>query len=243
MDKLVVWLQRRRAKNAGAASAKEDVGKEQEGSDSAERNSRERAAANAALRRRLESQIGVSPLEPEPELDFSGSDTEEAIGTGLRPRQKFVADDDTADAGPYREPEPESEQPHIPYKSRRSAIRGGVLTLEMPDEVPRYKGVSREGTRTPGGEEPPVGSGDIRVYTMSFNMECGDPTKWKCDFIPRDCDVYVIGLQEAGGENITSVPESPRPTSGKKPGTEETLYNMIESYLLEQCGALAFSTT
>ena len=74
-------------------------------------------------------------------------------------------------------------------------------------------------------------------------MECGDPTKWNCDFIPTDCDVYVIGLQEAGGENIAEVPASPRPQK-KKDGTEETLYNMIESYLLQQCGTttLALAT-
>jgi hypothetical protein len=86
--------------------------------------------------------------------------------------------------------------------------------------------------------------GELKFYVMSFNMECGDPTKWGCEFLPTDCDVYVIGLQEAGGENIDKVPPSPRPPPGpqKKLSTKETLYNMIETHLDLHCGEHGHST-
>ena len=174
MEKLVDWLQHRRARNATAEQELVAVGAERKRSreSSAERDAAR--AANAKLRASLESRIGHIPEpEPEPEQNrdsFSPSSEEEAIGTGLRP--KFVAEDDKHNAGQYAkkvpelrlqlEPEPEPE----PFNPRHSMARGGVLAVELPTEVPRYKGVSREGTRTPGGEEPPVGSGDIRIYTM-----------------------------------------------------------------------------
>jgi len=73
------------------------------------------------------------------------------------------------------------------------------------------------------------------MWTMSFNMECGDPFKQgQSDidlhsFIPTNCDVYVVGLQEAGGE-IKNVPPSPSAPGPAEP--QDGLYNMIEMYLL-----------
>jgi hypothetical protein len=147
-------------------------------------------------------------------------DDEEGVGTGLEPRSRIVAVEES-DAGPYRAhrrvPEPEPEPEPEPAMRKRPGL---TLELEQP-------------------ELASPATGELKFYTMSFNMECGDPTQWKdCSFLPTDCHVYVIGLQEAGGENITEVPPSPRPPPGakKKPGTEETLYNMIETYLHTHCG-------
>jgi hypothetical protein len=73
------------------------------------------------------------------------------------------------------------------------------------------------------------------MWTMSFNMECGDPFRQgQSDidlhsFIPTNCDVYVVGLQEAGGE-IKNVPPSPSAPGPAEP--QDGLYNMIEMYLL-----------
>ena len=75
----------------------------------------------------------------------------------------------------------------------------------------------------------------LKMWTMSFNMECGDPFKHgQSDidlhsFIPTNCDVYVVGLQEAGGE-IKNVPPSPSAPGPAEP--QDGLYNMIEMYLL-----------
>lgn len=75
----------------------------------------------------------------------------------------------------------------------------------------------------------------LKMWTMSFNMECGDPFRQgQSDidlhsFIPTNCDVYVVGLQEAGGE-IKNVPPSPSAPGPAEP--QDGLYNMIEMYLL-----------
>jgi hypothetical protein len=98
--------------------------------------------------------------------------------------------------------------------------------------------------------EPPAGSGageirreqeevNLKIWAMSFNMECGDPFKQgQSDidlhsFIPTNCDVYVVGLQEAGGE-IKNVPPSPSAPGPAEP--QDGLYNMIEMYLLVHRG-------
>ena len=136
-------------------------------------------------------------------------------GTGLAPSTKVAVEKD-ADAGPYSahktvRPEPEPEPEARPTLSLQ-------LELEQPEAT--------------------TALGELKFYVMTFNMECGDPTKWGCEFLPTDCDVYVIGLQEAGGENIDAVPPSPRPAPGpkKKLNTKEALYNMIEMHLGHFCG-------
>jgi hypothetical protein len=72
---------------------------------------------------------------------------------------------------------------------------------------------------------------------MTFNMECGDPFKDGLNdeqlhtFVPKDCDVYAVGLQEAGGE-IQQVMPSPTAPPGTAPEGQESLYNMLEMFLL-----------
>ena len=72
---------------------------------------------------------------------------------------------------------------------------------------------------------------------MSFNMECGDPFKDGLNdeqlhaFVPKDCDIYVVGLQEAGGE-ISQIMPSPTAPHGTAPDGRESLYNAMEMFLL-----------
>eukprot|EP01048_Picozoa_sp_COSAG05_P021406 COSAG05_NODE_3929_length_1770_cov_2.724716_1_plen_240_part_10 len=101
-----------------------------------------------------------------------------------------------------------------------------------PEPEPAPAGIGR----------PRVGSTvdevNLRVWAMSFNMECGDPFKEDGlndeqlhAFVPKDCDIYVVGLQEAGGE-ISQIMPSPTAPHGTTPDGRESLYNAMEMFLL-----------
>jgi hypothetical protein len=115
------------------------------------------------------------------------------------------------------EPEPESEAPPIVALSggcSGSAVSARAVSSAVSDET------------------------NLRLWSMSFNMECGDPFKdtglsdeQLHHFVPKDCDIYFVGLQEAGGE-ITQICPSPTAPPGTSPEGHESLFNSLEMFLL-----------
>lgn len=133
-DRLVGWLQHRRAQNARGPALGTRAGA--------------RGHANAA----------------------GGRDA--GTGTGLAPSSKMGVEEDD-DAGPYSVHKTVRPQPEPQPEPEPEALAPTRPTLSLQLEQP---------------EAATAALGELRFYVMTFNMECGDPTKWSCEFLPTDCD-------------------------------------------------------